>query len=193
LELSLYYNIIDNYIYQRNIAGEMIDVEGETYPVYRYVQGNSLLRGFEAGFDIHPWDHIHFDNTFAYTRGTNRTSGTDLPLIPAFRENHELRWNFHVDKHTRIKNPYIYIAFTYVWDQSHYDEFETETKAYGLWKAGMGADIRLGRQLMHLFVEGDNLLDTKYYDHLSRLKYAGILEMGRNITLGLRIPFDLKN
>ena len=31
--------------------------------------------------------------------------------------------------------------------------------------------------------------DKEYYDHLSRLKTAGIHEMGRNISVGLKYNF----
>ncbi|MBO6079135.1 MAG: hypothetical protein J6P66_10360 [Bacteroidaceae bacterium] len=35
---------------------------------------------------------------------------------------------------------------------------------------------------------GENLTDKVYVDHLNRLKYVGISNPGRNITLKLEIP-----
>ncbi|MEI6575280.1 MAG: TonB-dependent receptor [Bacteroidota bacterium] len=192
-DASIYYNLINNFIYQRNIGNETINLNGIEYPVYRYVQGNCLLRGFEAGIDIHPKDHFHFDNTFAFVRGTNQSNGNDLPLIPAFRETHIFRWNIEVSKNSALVHPYMYVGLIYVWKQSHYDIFETQTNAYGLLKAGLGTDFKIKKQMMHVFVEGDNLTNTKYFDHLSRLKYIGIYDMGRNLTFGVSIPFGIKN
>jgi len=191
LEISAYYNLINNFIYLRNIDNEEITYQGESYPAYRYVQGNSLIRGFEASLDIHPWDHIHFENSLALVRGTNQSKGTELPLIPATRQSHTIRWNIEIPKKSSFKNPYVYLGYTYTWQQNHYDEFETKTNAYGLWKAGLGTDVKISKQLMTIFVEVENLGNTHYADHLSRLKYAGIEAMGSNVTLGLNVPFGL--
>ena len=44
-----------------------------------------------------------------------------------------------------------------------------------------------------LITENDRAIarkfDKEYYDHLSRLKTAGIHEMGRNISVGLKYNF----
>ena len=42
--------------------------------------------------------------------------------------------------------------------------------------------------MAQLTLIGDNLTDKVYVDHLSRLKYVGIRNPGRNITLKLEIP-----
>ena len=42
---------------------------------------------------------------------------------------------------------------------------------------------------LNLFWRVSNVFDKEYYDHLSRLKTAGIHEMGRNISVGLKYNF----
>ena len=42
---------------------------------------------------------------------------------------------------------------------------------------------------LNLFWRVSNVFDKEYYDHLSRLKTAGIHEMGRNISVGLNYKF----
>jgi iron complex outermembrane receptor protein len=51
------------------------------------------------------------------------------------------------------------------------------------------------------YINANNLLDSGYQNHLSRLKYApvnystgrsGVFNMGRNISFKLVIPFNIK-
>ena len=44
-------------------------------------------------------------------------------------------------------------------------------------------------QDLNIFWSIDNVFDTEYYDHLSRLKESGIAGLGRNISIGLKYNF----
>jgi iron complex outermembrane receptor protein len=80
---------------------------------------------------------------------------------------------------------------------------ETATAGYTLFNAGVGGGFtnKKGRTIVNVYLNGDNLFDKAYYDHLSRLKYFlysstdtnpshGIYNMGRNISLKLSFPLD---
>ena len=80
---------------------------------------------------------------------------------------------------------------------------ETPTAGYTLFNAGIGGSFtnRKGKTIVNVYLNGDNLFDKAYYDHLSRLKYFlfspadtnpthGIYNMGRNISLKLSFPLD---
>lgn len=192
VEVDGFYNLIDNFIYYRNINEEIIDVDGEQFPVYRYVQGNSVLYGFEFISDIHLVNNLHFENNVSYVRGTNEETNTPLPFIPAAKIENELKYEFTTSKTSRLQNIYIKAAIESYLKQGRIDIFETETDGYMLVNAGIGADIKLGKQTAMVFVNANNISDKKYYDHLSRLKDAGMYNMGRNITVGLNIPFGIK-
>ncbi|MBP5483311.1 MAG: hypothetical protein J6X99_03510 [Bacteroidales bacterium] len=45
--------------------------------------------------------------------------------------------------------------------------------------------------ILSLYVIGSNLTDQTYMPHLSRLKYIGIANMGRNVTFKIVVPFQL--
>jgi iron complex outermembrane receptor protein len=186
-----YYNIIDNFIYYRNIDGEKKEVNGVWYPVYRYVQGNSLLKGFEFELDIHPIEALHFDNNLDYVWGSNLSTGTPLPYIPALHLNDQVKWTFKTRKTSAMKKPYIQLEMETHFTQDRIDVFETVTPGYVLLNFNVGTRLKVQKQLWTLYISGTNLLDTKYYDHLSRLKEVGIYNMGRRITLGLVIPFGI--
>jgi iron complex outermembrane receptor protein len=192
ITVSAFYNPIANYIYQRNINGELKTVNGSTYPVYRFVQGNSLLTGFEVFADIHPVDFIHFENSISYVYAQNRQTQEPLPLIPPLHSKHTVRWVIIKAKDI-FRDPYLSLGFDLVSNQNRYDAFETATKGYALLNASIGTDLMLGKTKTTLFLSGSNLTNRKYFDHLNRLKYVGIYSPGRDISFGIIIPLEKEN
>lgn len=186
-----YYNIIDQYIYSRNIGDEKKYVDGQWYPVYRYVQGNSVLKGFEIEIDVHPIDALHFDNSLDLVWGQNLSTGVPLPYIPAIHLQDNVRWTFTTRKTSALKQPYVEVEVETHFTQNRIDAFETATPGYVLLNASIGARVKVQKQMWSFFISGHNLTDKTYYDHLSRLKQVGIYNMGMNVTLGLVIPFGL--
>ena len=69
---------------------------------------------------------------------------------------------------------------------------EIPTPGFTLVDAGLGSEVYLFNLKLKAAVNVTNLLDKKYYDHLSLLKPLGVLDMGRNISLSISIPFDVK-
>ncbi|POY37207.1 TonB-dependent receptor [Solitalea longa] len=192
VELNGYYNFINDYIYYQNINNEQIDIDGQLFPVYHYIQGNSSLRGFEFRFDIHPVDQLHFENSFAYTRGTNNNTNTNLPFIPQAKLINSIRYNFNGKKNAKVSNVFISLGLETSFKQDKVDPFETTSNGYSVLNATTGTTIRSasGKELFSMYLAGVNLGNTNYIDHLSRFKEIGILGMGRNITLGFSIPFS---
>jgi iron complex outermembrane receptor protein len=186
---SPFYNTINNYIYQRNLNNEKKQFGNQWFPVYRFVQGNSLLKGFEFGINIHPVNTVTFENSLAYVNGTNLATNIPLPFIPAMHSRDEIRWYIQKGKSKSVfYNTFIKAGVTHTWKQDRYDIFETETGAYTLFNAGIGTDLRMGKQHLTVFINGENITNVKYYDHLNRFKILGIYNPGRNITFGIYFP-----
>jgi iron complex outermembrane recepter protein len=188
--LSGFYNTINNYIYSRNLNNEEKEIDGQSYPVYRFVQGNSLLKGFECSFDMHPLPVIHLENNISLVHGTNLSTDIPLPLIPAMHSKHEVKWYIKNSKTSILQNSYLKAGIDHYWKQNRFDTFETETPAYTLLNASLGTDIKTNKLNMTLFINGENLLNARYYNHLNRLKYLGIYNPGINITFGIFIPLN---
>lgn len=191
-------NYIDHYVYYKS-NGETREVNGTSYPVYNFVQDNAFLRGLEASLTLHPVSFIHFDNSFSYTRATNRATKESIPFIPAATLRNELRLE---PKIAGTSRSYLSIGIDNFFKQTKVDSFEQASPGYTLLNAAIGTTLKVSKnQEITVYVAGKNLLDKAYYDHLSRFKPGrlsdedptlGIYNQGRNLTFGVNIPFTLK-
>ncbi len=192
-ELDVFYNRIDDFIYYRNFNGENILTGGNQYPVYRYIQGNAELYGLEFAFDVHPFDPLHLENNVSLVRATNLQTHVPLPFIPAARIQNNIRYNFGNSKKGFLKETFVKIGFDNYLKQDRYDSFETATGAYTLLNAGVGGSIKIGRRYAVVFINGNNLTNKKYFNHLSRFKEVGIYNKGRNFNISVSIPFNINS
>ncbi len=177
---ALFCNRIDGYIFAEKTGAS---VEG--YDEYRYTASAAVLYGGEAVIDVHPVHPLHVELRGALLRGT--FSEGDMPLIPAPRLGAEIRWElFHG------RGDFVALRFDHRFAQNHYlPGTETATPAYSLLGAAISTEIRFsGRRLATLSLIADNLTDAVYTDHLSRLKYTGIRNPGRNISVRLEVPIQ---
>jgi iron complex outermembrane recepter protein len=186
-----YYNYIANYIYQRNINEETITVAGIPYKVFRFVQGNSVVKGFELEIDFHPLDPLHIENSLDYVMGTNESTSTPLPFIPALHSVHKIRWTFATGKHGLLSAPYLEIGGQIHFAQDRVDTFETPAPGYFMLDAAAGTRLRIGNQLWNMFISGSNLTNTMYFDNMSRLRELGVYNPGWGVTVGIVAPFGL--
>ena len=214
LEAAVFRNQINHYIY---IAKLPAVHGGDSFPdpevnavAYTYQQGNALLNGGEIMMDIHPhpFDWLHFQNSFSYVRGTLQNqpdSLHNLPLMPPMLLQSELR----VTKKklgSYLQNLSFELEFDHYFAQENilaaYNT-ETTTPTYNLLNAGISMDIvsKKGKPLASVNLLAGNLTNTAYQNHLSRLKYApenvatgrtGIYNMGRNFSIKLDIPLYSK-
>jgi len=190
--ISGFYNHINNYIYQRNVNSERKLYDGQWVPVYRFVQGNSLLTGFECGVNIHPVKSVSFENSCAYVHGTNLSTKVPLPFIPSLNSRHEIKWIIiKGNNSSQFSNVFIKAGVRHIWRQNRYDLFETETAAYTLLNAAIGCDIKIANQKLTIYINGENLSNKAYFDHLNRFKILDIYNPGRNITFGIYLPFSI--
>jgi len=185
-DVSAFYNNIYDYIY--------LSPTSETrdgYGVFRYLQTPSRLYGGEVGIHIHPHplEWLHIKANYSYIIG-QKISGGYLPLIPANKLHFELM--VKKNKWHALRNTFVKVAMDDVFDQNNPSAFETPSTGYTLLSAGLGTDLSLHGQLMQFSLTATNILNTLYMDHLSTLKEVGIYNMGRNISLNIRIPFGIK-
>ncbi|WP_417360229.1 TonB-dependent receptor [Galbibacter sp.] len=176
-----FYNNINNYIYLQP-KGEFI----LNNPVYQYTQNDSKLYGGEMGLHLHPHpvDWLHFESNFEMVVGKLSDTDQYIPLIPANTLTNTLRLEFEGKKFT---NSYTFLTLKSTFNQNKVGTFETPTQAYTLLNAGIGTSTEIFDLPVDFRITANNIFDTKYISHLSRLKTDGIYNIGRNINLGLTL------
>jgi iron complex outermembrane receptor protein len=187
LDFAGFINNIDNYIY--------ISPTGDTttsgLSIYKYLQSNSKLFGFEAGIHFHPtsisW--LHTETTFSSVTG-KQNNGDYLPFVPANKLNIEIR--IVKENLSIFHDSFIALNLNSAFKQDNPAPDETSTDGYSLIDLSAGGNIRLKNQALFLGISANNIFDKKYVDHLSTLKEVNFYNPGRNITLTLKVPFALK-
>ena len=212
---NVFANYIHDFIFIRKlknaIGNDSIPTENNDNQrsAFYYDKTDAILSGAEFSIDMHPHplDGLHIENTISYVRGITTFTGDSLhylPSIPPLRWNVDIRWNFKTIKH-KLKDAYAKAEWNIFAAQKNiFSAYQTETasKGYSLLNIGIGSSILYKNHTscsLHFAI--NNVLNTAYQNHLSRLKYApenlstgrlGVFDMGRNMSVKLLIPFGVK-
>lgn len=200
--LSIYNNYMKDYIFLSQKNNETISVDNNgtpaIYPLFKYKQDDANFYGTDASLIFHPFDFLHFENTFSYVHAQNLGLNEAVPFIPAASIKNEIQVEPNIKG---LKRSYFSIGLESNFNQNRVASFETSTVGYTLLQAGIGTQINIGKQSLRLNISGNNLLDKRYYNHLSRYKPGrldetnpdfGIYNPGRNITFGLYVPLNIR-
>jgi iron complex outermembrane receptor protein len=216
LGAGVFYNSVSDFIYYRKVLNSIGDDSlvvnpdnGNLLNVFKFDQQNAHLYGVEFNMDIHPHplDWLHFENTFSFTRAkfANAIDGsTNVPGIPAARYLSQLKGNF-LPKGKGLRNLYVSLESDYTFKQKNaFTGYDTEmaTPGYLLINASVGTDIvSKGKHLFTISLNGMNLSDVAYQNHLSRLKYTainnvtgrqGVFNVGRSFGMKVNVPLSFK-
>ena len=187
---NAFYNRINNYIYISNTGVDTI-YKGDTLRIYKYAQKDATISGGEFTVDFHPQAISWIDITASYGMLKGEfVSGGNVPYIPSNKFVGGLK--FTKAKLDYIYQPYIGILVRNYFNQKNVTDFETITSAYTLLDFNFGGKFKWGKQYFDLSIAATNVLNTGYYSALSLVKNlqpVGIRDMGRNITIRLRVPF----
>ena len=184
-----FYNHIANYIYLSPTGTTFYNSAAANFiQVYNYRQSDANLYGGEIGlhFHPHPLDWLHFETSYETVTGKKQT-GEYLPLIPANNWNNTLRFEWNDSKW--LKEGFATISLSSTFNQDKISGFETRTGGYSLLNLGIGGTLHFKKMKVEVNLNANNITDKKYMAHLSRLKTDSILNMGRNVVLGLHFNF----
>ena len=177
LAFDVFYNDISNYIY---VAPSNEAIDG--YKLYNFLQQNATLWGSEIIYSKQTGiEWLSSNTSLEYING-KAADGDPLPFIAPLT----FKQVFNLDFSESYSLEIDFVAKT---KQSRISQFEEETDGYsllnlsGYWKTSF-----LDNDL-DIFWSIDNVFDTEYFDHLSRLKESGIAGLGRNISVGLKYNF----
>jgi iron complex outermembrane receptor protein len=184
--LAAFFNQFFRYIY--------LSPTGEKYlgfDVFRYRQDNAHLAGGEAtfSFQIPFYVPLQLESYFSSVRGILH-NGEYLPFIPSDKWHTGLR--LMPKDGDVLKNIKLMASIDTYFPQDHPAQFETPTSGYILLNAGCSVSFVAKKRTVYADIAANNLMNTSYFDHLSRFKEYGIYNIGRNLVLNIRLPFLLK-
>ncbi len=166
---SIFWYEFPNYLLPQNTG--RINV-AQLLPIYQVTSIKARLFGFSfrSIIDITTSTTLSIDLTFNH--GIDRTNAKYLPMMPPTKGSLEINQKFgNLD--LTFKN-------TFAFSQNKLGEFETPTPGYSIVSASFGYQLFLKPILATLKINVDNIFNSTYYNHLSRIKSI-YPEPGRNI------------
>lgn len=214
-EISIFNNNIQNFIYLALVADSnnqpLVDAQGNR--TYQYKQAKAHLYGFETWLAFHPEKikGLTVNGSFSCVYGFNREEkyrnkgiqGEYLSLIPPARLLINAAYSFEL-KNAFLKSIRPVFEYEFNAKQNRYlaeNNSETATPAYSLFNFQLALELKYFKsKTAQLQFQANNIFDTAFQSHLSRLKYfenyqqtpnnkRGIYSMGRNLCVKLILNF----
>jgi iron complex outermembrane receptor protein len=182
-EFSVFRNQISDYIYLQ--PTNVTDPESG-FLIHQAVQGDAVLRGFEAMVEYHaqPWLHLRVGADL--THGHNTTSDQPLPNIAPIRLSGSIR--FEPATPGVVTDPYVELSTESHAVQRRLAPEDIATSGYQLVHVKAGTGFNIGRQRVDIDWQVRNLFDVRYRSFMSRYKLFAD-EAGRNIELRFTAEF----
>ena len=148
--------------------------------IYQYQGQNAVLEGAEFSVDTEILPRFQVEASMSYVKGTLTASESPLERIPPFNGKVALRYV------TQPLNAYLAARFSD--GQYRLGEFEEATDGYIVYDAGIQFAFPVWQLQHQAVVTFENIFDTEYRQHLSRIKSV-MPEPGRNVKLLYRLIF----
>ena len=193
-EASTYLNYIDDYVYFAPELGEdggpVIDVTIEgAFPRFAYRPIDAIFYGVDGGVTLGPNAIVGLVLQGAAVRAVDADTHNALVMIPPDRVEATLRLS--PPDLGPLRKAFAEASGLYVFEQTHVDpkaDLAPPPAAYFLLDAAVGAEIPLGKRTLKVGLEAHNLLNARYRDYSSLLRYYAD-EPGRDLRLRIGLDF----
>ncbi|MDR3365829.1 MAG: TonB-dependent receptor [Prevotellaceae bacterium] len=156
----------------------------EAGQVYRYTQSPTSRAGGELYVAADFAKIFSLSAAAEYVHAVDMESGFPIAFTPPLGATGEVsvRWS----KLLCFADNRLALACRYAADQRRVARNELKTPGYCLFDAA----VSLGMPHLRLMLQVQNLLNTKYYKHLSFYRRLELPEAGRNFLLSVQIPIN---
>ncbi|MCG8702439.1 MAG: TonB-dependent receptor, partial [Bacteroidales bacterium] len=184
LSLSPFLNLFTNYLY----LSPTQFIQPGAGQVYQYKQTKAMLTGGEFNFNYKYLDYFDLNWSAEYVYAVNLDLDMALPFTPPLTMKTEL--NYHFKNRKLIHDNVIGLELINAMAQNYTVPNELNTPGYMLVNLSGKTDINIDKQQIKLMLKIRNLLNTKYYNHISFYRRLRIPEPGRDIQLSVILPFN---
>ncbi len=175
-EMTWFHNAISDYVFPLE-TGELSRVR---LPIFQFQGEDAVLTGFESALEWAMVGDLTVEAVASYVRGRIRATDEPLPLIPPLQGRFAIGYaprSWFVEAETRVAAR-----------QDRTGPFESPTDGYAVFDLSAGIRITVMGRLNVITVRGENLGNTVYRNHLSRVKEI-MPQAGRSITVAYRVVF----
>lgn len=184
LELNLFYNHIQNFIYLNPQDSVRLTVRG-AFPYFKYTQVDAVFGGFDASGSVRLTDRLTLTSKYAFLRVRDVRNDRFLVNIPSNRWENSLRYDFGK------RGAYVLLGSLHVARQTRVEansDFAPPPAAYWLYNAEAGLTLRTAHRPLNLSLSATNLLNASYREYLNRFRYFAD-DLGRNVALRAKWAF----
>jgi len=193
-EISPFANYFPNFIYLSPTGsylhpnGKEI-VEADAGQVYQYLQSEAFRAGGEILIAFEPITNLNISASAEYIYATDFKY--PIPFTPPLNIYTEI--SYKIPEISKVLNNTTFGLNANVTSaQNRVARNELKTSSYNIYNFSMATDIRISGININLAIQVQNILNTKYFNHLSFYRLIELPETGRNIQLMLKIPFTQK-
>lgn len=191
MELNVFYMYIQDYIYLVPTTRTTLTVNG-AFPTFAYNHVDAAFKGMDWSFNWQLNPRLNFISKNSLVFAWNFTGDRYLELIPPPQFDQLLSYKFKDTEHRKEQS--IGVSLLHVMEQFRYaggSDFIPPPQAYTLIGLEAASTFVLKNQSFIVGLSMSNLLNSKYRDYLNRFRYYTD-EMGRNISIKVKIPLSFK-
>jgi iron complex outermembrane receptor protein len=190
IEIGAYNNYMQNFIYLQPVLPPALTIRG-AFPVFEYQQTNANILGIDATAHYHITEPFMVETKFSMLRARDLENDVWVVMMPADKLTGKVHYIFK--NFGKIENLDAGVAVVHVFKQNRtYAEADylPAPEAYTLTSLSIGSDINCKHHSISWSLEAENLFNVAYRDYLNRFRYFAD-DLGRNITLRIKIPFTI--
>jgi iron complex outermembrane receptor protein len=195
-EIAVFRNTLSDYVFPSSRGRAIIGRQGGR-PLFQYTNETARFTGAEASMAVSLTRRLVLEATGSWVAArftsdrapipiieppdtTFVTASPYPPFIPPFFGTAELRY----------ERPSFFLGggVRFATAQERLGDFESRTDGYVVGDLHAGVRLLVGGQFHTITLRVDNVADTEYRDHLSRIK-AIMPQPGRNVSLLYRVSF----
>lgn len=192
-EVYVYHNPIRDFIYQQPKPEEPVLTIVGAFPKIQYQQTDAMLQGFDVSASYKLIEPLQLTSKFSMLRARNRETNDWLILMPADKWRNTL--SYHFKPHGKFSNSYVSAEVTSTYaprvpaDYMAKQDYKAPPGPYTLVNIDVATAVKMFGTNVTIGLGIRNLLDEAYRDYLNSFRYYAD-EMGRNITVRLKVPFN---
>lgn len=184
--LSPYASYFTNYIFLEPQGDFSILPHGGL--LYNYNEAKVYFYGGEAQLHVALLHQLDLNINAQYSTNKKKSGNYSLPFTPPFTMRNELAYS---GKWRVIQSYKLAIEHQYIARQGKISNYEDPTSGANLFNASLNMNILFNKFRFLVTLQGQNLLNKKYMNHLSFYRKLELPEPGRNFQLLIKIPFSI--